>query len=143
MRKTTYLDTQLIHVHQNEKITVAKCRCKINLDQLPLDNISLQGIILRKFPMISFNGEFYVTGKSRKNDEDEFNEEIGVYIAESKAQQKAYNIANRFYTEIYNLISEISNKMKILKNNCELCEIHCKNHIIELGEIDIPKITKK
>ena len=135
MRKKTYLDTRLVHVYQNDKITVAKCHCYINLDMLPVDQLSLKRIIFKDFPMIDFNGGFEVVGKSRRNAEDEFDEHTGLYIAESKAQQKAYDIANRFYAKVKTVILESLNEIDLLEKNTESCKNHCRDHIIELGKI--------
>ncbi|MCH5167385.1 MAG: hypothetical protein J1F35_05770 [Erysipelotrichales bacterium] len=136
MRKKTYLDTRLVHVYQNDKITVAKCHCYINLDQLPVDRVSLQGVILKYFPMIDFNGEFDVVGKSRRNAEDEFDTNIGLYLAESKAQQKAYDIANKFYAKIKTIILDSLNEVELLERNTKSCKEHCREHIVELGKIN-------
>ncbi len=60
-----------------------------------------------------------VRGKSICSENDKFDEELGKHIALTRAQEKAFITASKFYRKIFHIITDnLLSKYDILQSNC-------------------------
>jgi hypothetical protein len=89
----------------NDKAVICGLRCKVNIHI----NGEYINKLRRLFPNVSCTWEtiiFDVTGIAKCHANDTYNEEYGRKLAESRAKEKAYSIANRFVCAYYNMVME-------------------------------------
>lgn len=88
------------YIHSHKKIVVCELQCE--LPELPF-----KGKVSRKyFTNEFFYGEFKVKASSKCRPGDEYNEELGMKIAESKAIIKAYDKARRILEDYKDIIGK-------------------------------------
>ncbi|MCH5167945.1 MAG: hypothetical protein J1F35_08715 [Erysipelotrichales bacterium] len=127
-RKNTLVDFEkTIYNNITENEIVAKCSCRLQLEKLNLNNEDIHKIIKKRFKFISKNGRFEVFGKSKCLKEDKFNETLGQHIAETRAQFKAYSIAERVFETIKK--NYFLKTVKILNKAQRNCTINMVNNI--------------
>ena len=88
------------YIHSHKKIVVCELQCE--LPELPF-----KGKVSRKyFTDELFYGDFKVKASSKCRPGDEYNEELGMKIAESKATVKAFDKVRRVLEEYKELIGK-------------------------------------
>ena len=131
-RKNTLVDFVHTFYRQDNKVTEAECVCRLQLEKIGLDFNSAYEVYKNRFPEISKNGKFVVSGKSSVNDGEIYNEEVGKYIAETRAQIKAYSIAERVLDmlkhEVFMIVDQIGNAQA----NCAKNMVHGIDHVSEI-----------
>ena len=113
--------THTDYVNVEKKICVSVLKFRICLNKLPnwsgmLDYFEPLNIYLNNFDItlehdpVQYGSKSYVNftvrGFAKCNDNDEFNEETGKYIALTRAQAKAFATAERFYTGFFRVLYE-------------------------------------
>ena len=138
----TLVNTTIENITENGNEVTVRCISKINLTKIPgIDNEVLNSI-LKAFPKVNYNDflkEFiyYTEANAKCSPEDNYDKVLGQRIAESRAQEKAYNIARRIYTIIMDSITDKFYMVRHLLENSYGCEVHCFLHQAELGGIDL------
>ena len=73
--------------------------------------------------------KFKVSGKAKATDEDEFDEEFGRRLAKTRAQEKAFSIANKVYNEIGDVLCKLVFKdFYVLNEGTEQALCKCIDH---------------
>ena len=132
----TLVNTKTENVNVVDNTTTVRCTSTINAEKLPLNLDEIHNAIDRYFPNVNFDGKtisFNTVGVAKCLPEDTFDEKTGFYIAESRAQEKAYSIASRLYYCFNIILANKVNMMNVLTQNAYNCEMHCFYHQKELG----------
>ena len=73
--------------------------------------------------------KFKVSGKAKATDEDKFDEEFGRRLAKTRAQEKAFSIANKVYNEIGDVLCKLVFKdFYVLNEGTEQALCKCIDH---------------
>lgn len=91
----------------NGNTTVCKMQCKVFIPWSCIEPYFNK--MNRLFPNIKYayyGFDFISTGVAKCSGEDEHNEVFGKHLAEARAKQKAYSLANRIICTLYEFISE-------------------------------------
>ena len=133
----TLVNTKTENVNVIDNTTTVRCISTINIEKLSLNIIDeIHDAINKYFPNVNFDGKtisFNTVGVAKCSPEDTFDEKTGFYIAESRAQEKAYSIASRLYYCFKIILANKINMMHLLSQNAYNCEMHCFYHQNELG----------
>lgn len=116
--KNTLVDFIHTFYKENSKVTEAECVCRLQFEKIGLNNNKVYNIIKDRFPFINQNCKFVVTGKSILKDGESYNETLGKHLAETRAQFKAYYIAERVFEMIKNDMVETIRMINMAKGNC-------------------------
>lgn len=88
----------------------------------------------KKAPMVDTLGRVRVVAKAKCGPKDTFDEALGKKIAESRAKQKVFKIANNVWSSILDKLNiEVSIAQMMAENTKEMCKIE-KKHTSELIE---------
>lgn len=112
---------------------VVKCTAKLQLEKF--DIIFDKHVWENRFPFVSKNGVFTVIGRAVCGNES-FNFDKGMHIAETRAQKKAYSIAERVYETIIEDLENTTAWFKFCKMNSNKCMKNAETHIKELDNND-------
>lgn len=131
-RKNTLVDFVHTFYRCSGVTTEAECVCRLQVEKVGLDSNNVYELIKNRFPFINKNCKFVVTGKSVVNDGESYDETLGKYIAETRAQVKAYSIAERVFDmlkhEVFMIVDNIGNAQA----NCSKNMVHGLEHVVEL-----------
>lgn len=88
------------YIHSHKKIVVCELKCEIT-------DLPFKGKISRKyFNDAPWYGEFTVKASAKCRPGDEYNEETGLKIAESKAMLKVYDRAKRILEDYKDIVGK-------------------------------------
>lgn len=124
---------------ENENATVCRIKCEIKIDNV-CDKY--QDKLQKLFPHISFNYfnniiRFTSTGVAKLSPDDKYNKTLGRHIAEARAKQKAYSVANRVIRTYYDILNEDMDVLYDFIGESTYQYAHEEEHIeylIEKGE---------
>lgn len=132
MKRRTFVDFIRTEVTQNGNEVKVKMLAKLQHNRLPFDGV--YEIYGKRFQNISRGGVFEVTGTAKCSPEDEFDFNRGRFIAETRAQTKAYRIATRVFDHIVDVVSDDLQYIASISLNCEDCANEAEKHIEKLSE---------
>lgn len=115
MSKTKVVYTGEKFFVNKEKKTVA---CAINFEinlleikavQIMFDDPQFHDFINSRYDIEKNLGvcKFKVSGKAKASDEDEFDETFGKRLAKTRAQEKAFIVANELYCDIRDIVDKL------------------------------------
>lgn len=105
-------------VNLEKKVVVCVLECNMQLQKHPAWN-DIYPYMWANLPLVDCNGTFKVRAIARCNEEDNFDEEIGKRIAESRAKGKAFATAAKVYKEIEKYFL---NCAALVNESVEACE---------------------
>lgn len=77
--------------------------------------------------------KFKVSGKAKATDEDEFDETFGKRLAKTRAQEKAFIVANNFYCDIAEFVDKlVLRDFENLIDGTEQAYFKCIDHEVDL-----------
>ena len=132
MRNSVHISKTEYHVDRENKVVLCTLYVDTQLSKHPAWVSISQDFFAKRFPFISYGGEFIVKAKARCNKEDEFDEVIGKRIAESRAKTKAYRTAYKFWSIC---AKNIGNMVKFCNSTASACSVaFCKeeDHVKKL-----------
>ena len=124
-------------VNKEKKTAVCTIDCEINLLEIEAVKRMLSDQYFSSFiTSISYDSEcnfgickFKVSGKAKAADEDNFDEEFGKRLAKTRAQEKAFSIANKVYNEIGDVLYKlVFRDFCVLSDGTEQALWKCINH---------------
>lgn len=118
MRNRVRITETKFHVDTTNKVVVCELECDMQMHKHPAWPIIDSTMWKKKFPNVSYDGEFTVKAKARCNASDTFDETIGKRIAESRAKTKMFKTASK----VWRLCSEELSK---LSKQCALSAASC------------------
>lgn len=130
--KNTLVDFIHTFFRQTGTTTEAECVCRLQFEKIGINPYGAWKIYSERFPFINKNGKFVVTGKSVLKEGDIYSSETGKYLAESRAQIKAYFIADRVFEMVKNDILETVGMLNTAQNNCYINMVDGDEHIVDL-----------
>lgn len=136
-KNKTLVNTRIENIVINKPIIRVYCISAINMLDLPISQEQL-------FELLEKHDEnnigifknylvFNTNGIARCDSEDEWDEEKGIYLAETRAQMKAYKIAARIYSHIRKFFDEQLKNIHKLMVNTQECIDKCYNHQKEIA----------
>lgn len=131
VNRKTALDVTTVDVKFGEKDgeIIVKCKATIKFKNKAFEPVF--NLVKHKFPFISKSGVFMVEGRAVCGDE-EFNFDKGKYIAETRAQRKAYKVCQQYFTLLNKELTRINDFVEVYKDGCESCYIATSEHIDEI-----------
>lgn len=130
--KNTLVDFVHTFFRQTGTTTEAECVCRLQFEKIGIDPYGAWTIYGERFPFINKNGKFVVTGKSVLKEGDVYSPVIGEYLAETRAQIKAYFIAERVFEMVKNDILETVGLLNRAQNNCTKNAVRGDEHVLDL-----------
>ena len=124
-------------VNEKKKTVVCTIDFEINLLEIEAVQRMLNDHQFSNFiANISYDSEcdfgickFKVSGKAKATDEDKFDEEFGRRLAKTRAQEKAFSIANKVYNEIGDVLCKLVFKdFYVLNEGTEQALCKCIDH---------------
>ena len=124
-------------VNKEKKTVVCVIDFEINLLEIGAVQRMLNDNQFNNFiASISYDSEcdfgickFKVSGKAKATDEDKFDEEFGRRLAKTRAQEKAFSIANKVYNEIGDVLCKLVFKdFYVLNEGTEQALCKCIDH---------------
>lgn len=113
----------------NNNTVVCIMNCFVNLY---VSEHNYENKIKQKFPKVKFNYDgfwFNVAGVAKLNPNDEYDEVLGKHLAEARAKEKAYSVANRVACLYHELIcADLAAVEDFTEDTCYQYE-HEGNHI--------------
>lgn len=149
-RNKTHVEyvTHKEYVNAKKGICVSVLTFRINLNKLPeYDNLLWDFAPFRKYVrsldyVVDFENDskeyvyWTVRGKATCNSRDTFDEELGKHIALTRAQEKAFEKAEVFYTEVFGLIRDnLLSRYNELLLNCYEAANGEEQHANELAGV--------
>ena len=127
--KVDFLKTMF---YQDEETGQITCEGVV---QLMLNDLPFEGayeIYKKKFPYISKKGVFKVYATASCSKADDYEAHVGMKIAETKMQAKAYYTAWRVYVMIVNEMKKLHNIMVDYADGCSEAYEHAISRIDEI-----------
>lgn len=132
MKNLVHISKIEYHVDKENKVVLCTLHVNTQLSKHPAWISISQDFFAKRFPFISYNGEFIVKAKARCNKEDEFDEVVGKRIAESRAKVKAFSIAARMWECITRAMDTLALQCNTTMVACAKAEIIEREHVKEL-----------
>lgn len=132
MKNSVHILKTEYHVDRENKVVLCTLHVDTQLPKHPAWVSISQDFFAKRFPFISYGGEFIVKAKARCNKEDEFDEVVGKRIAESRAKVKAFSIARRMWECITMNLMRAAKQCNHTKCACEIAETKEREHVKEL-----------
>lgn len=130
--KVDFLKTSFYQDEETGQITCEGI-VQLMLNDLPFDGV--YDLYKKKFPYISKKGVFKVYATASCSDADNYEEHIGMKIAETKMQSKAYYTAWRVYVMIVKEMKKLHDIMVDYTDGCAAACEHAINHIDEIDKM--------
>lgn len=121
------------YVDAENKVVICELKVDMQMHKHPAWLSIYASIWNKKFPNVSYDGEFTIKAKARCNSTDTFDEKKGKMIAESRAKAKMLNIASRVWHEAYKSLSFMADNCLCSSIACSNAEKLEMNHIKELS----------
>lgn len=119
-------------VNPEQKVVICELNCSMQIHKHPANYSIPMGWWDKQFPNINYCGDFTVKAKARCNDSDDFNEEIGKHIAESRAKYKMFRIAGRIWNICNSNLKRMANECSKSAKKCIYAQEEEKVHIQDL-----------
>lgn len=132
MKNSVHISKTEYHVDRENKVVLCTLYVDTQLSKHPAWISISREFFAKRFPFISYGGEFIVKAKARCNKEDEFDEVIGKRIAESRAKVKAFSIAARMWECITRAMNAFALQCNTTMVACAKAEIIEREHVKEL-----------
>lgn len=132
MKSRVNITDTKFHVDMENEVVVCELKCDMQLNKHPAWTFLNDNMWRKKFPKVSWTGEFTVKAVARCNAADTFDVEKGKRIAESRAKAKMFDIASRVYKLCADAITRISVECRNSSIICEVVEDNENNHVLEL-----------
>ena len=140
-----------VNYNWNEEKRVVACHLKfgINLDKVPFIDMLNGNEQFNEFLNSYFNieewqnnttGEYInfavteVTGFAYCHEDDTFDLEIGKKIAETRAQEAAFEDAEYFWLKCEDIMLNVANRFSVLAEHCVESADNCHNHINDFNK---------
>ena len=132
MKNSVHVSKTEYHVDKENKVVLCTLHVDTQLHKHPAWLSISREFFAKRFPFISYDGEFIVKAKARCNKEDEFDEVIGKRIAESRAKVKAFSIARRMWASITKAMKRFTLQCSNTMHACGEAETKEREHVKEL-----------
>ena len=132
MKNSVHISKTEYHVDKENKVVLCTLYVDTQLHKHPVWVSISRDFFAKRFPFISYGGEFIVKAKARCNKEDEFDEVVGKRIAESRAKAKAYRTAYKFWSICAKNIGNMVRFCNSTSSACAAAMIKEGEHIKEL-----------
>lgn len=133
MRNRVMITDTKFHVDAESKVVICELKVDMQIHKHPAW-IAINGIMWKKkFPNVSYDGEFTVKAKARCNNTDTFDEKKGKMIAESRAKAKMFSIAQRVWGECYKALIRYAAECSWSTQACFEAKRIEENHAKELS----------
>lgn len=120
MKNYVYVDETAYKVDAVNRVVICTLSAYFQPEKTGLENFAIYNSKKKRNPFFpSVFSNVKVTAKARCNAEDEFNEEVGKRIAESRAKAKLYSIASRVYEDLVKELEPYYQLAKDIKLACE------------------------
>lgn len=121
------------HVDAENKVVICELKVDMQMHKHPAWLAINSTMWEKKFPNVSYDGEFTVKAKARCNDTDTFDEKKGKMIAESRAKAKMFSIAQRVWGECYKAFTCYAAECSRSVQACLEAKRIEENHVKELS----------
>lgn len=132
MRNRVMITDTKFYVDTENKVVVCELKVDMQMHKHPawiaIDNTMWK----KKFPNVSYDGEFTVKAKARCNNTDTFDETVGKRIAESRAKAKMFKIASRVWATCREALTDMAGRCHVSSVACDHAEMVENNHVLEL-----------
>lgn len=121
------------HVDAENKVVICELKVDMQMHKHPAWIAIDSTMWKKKFPNVSYDGEFTVKAKARCNNTDTFDETVGKRIAESRAKAKMFSIAQRVWGECYKALACYTAECSRSIRACLEAKRIEENHVKELS----------
>ena len=141
MSKTKVVYTgEKFFVNEEKKMVVCVINFEINLLEIKavqrlFDDPEFRDFINSRYDIEKNLGvcKFKVSGKAKASDEDEFDETFGKRLAKTRAQEKAFIVANNLYCDIGEFVDKlVLRDFENLIDGTEQAYFKCIDHEVDL-----------
>ena len=133
MKNRVKMENTKYFVDSNNKVVICTIDCDMQLNSHPAWDVINMNVWGKRFPNVSFAGDFTVKAKARCREGDIFDEKKGKMIAESKAKAKAYSIASRIYKSLHKYLIHQAMMCFRSYDACFTAETVEREHVKELS----------
>lgn len=132
MKNRVLITSTKFHVDTENKVVVCELEVDMQMYKNPAYSIVNGNMWRRKFPYVSWDGQFTVKAKARCNASDTFDETVGKRIAESRAKAKMFKIASRVWATCREVLTDMAAKCHNSSVACDYAEMVENGHVLEL-----------
>lgn len=133
MRNRVMITDTKFHVDAENKVVICELKVDMQMHKHPAWIAIDSTMWKKKFPNVSYDGEFTVKAKARCNNTDTFDEKKGKMIAESRAKAKMFNIAWRVWRECEDALADLAQECQKTSQACVKAMDIELNHVRELS----------
>lgn len=133
MRNRVMITDTKFHVDAENKVVICELKVDMQMHKHPAWIAIDSTMWKKKFPNVSYDGEFTVKAKARCNNTDTFDEKKGKMIAESRAKAKMFSIAQRVWGECYKALACYAAECSRSIQACFEAKRIEENHVKELS----------
>lgn len=132
MKNRVLITGTKFHVDTENKVVICELKVDMQMYKNPAYCVVSGNMWRKKFPYVSWDGQFTVRAKARCNASDTFDETVGKRIAESRAKAKMFNIAWKVWRECEDALVDMAQECQKTSQACVTAMDIENNHVLEL-----------